>query len=108
MSNNSKRGIFKMRTKYFKNVVTLKLNTEKCSGCGMCTTVCPHNVFEMQNKKVVIKDKDFCMECGACAKNCPFAAIEVKAGVGCAAAIISGIKNSTEPICGCSDENGCC
>ena len=30
------------------------------------------------------------MECGACALNCPQEAIEVNAGVGCAAAIIIG------------------
>jgi len=26
---------------YLKDVVTLKLNQEKCMGCGMCLLVCP-------------------------------------------------------------------
>ncbi len=32
---------------YLKNVVTLKLNEDKCTGCGMCLDVCPHEVFKM-------------------------------------------------------------
>jgi hypothetical protein len=32
-------------------------------------------------------------------------AIIVNSGVGCAAGIISGILNNTEPSCGCSDSN---
>ena len=89
-----------MKLKYLRNVTTLKLETSKCIGCGMCTIVCPHNVFKITNRKSEIVDKDACMECGACAKNCPEYAIEVKAGVGCAAAIIIGALTRKEPTCG--------
>lgn len=68
--------------KYLKNVVTLKLNTDKCIGCEMCVTVCPHNVFSINESKAKIQNKDLCIECGACATNCPSKAIEVKSGVG--------------------------
>lgn len=74
---------------YLKDVVTLQLNREKCSGCCMCMVVCPHAVFTMNNGRVQIENKDACMECGACAKNCPSEALTVKAGVGCAAAVIN-------------------
>lgn len=74
--------------KYLKNVTTLKLDAEKCTGCKMCTTVCPHAVFEMVDNKANIADLDACMECGACMKNCKPSAITVTAGVGCAAAVI--------------------
>ena len=90
--------------KYLKNVVTLKLDTEKCTGCGMCLSVCPHNVFEINDKKAAIVNRDACMECGACKKNCPFGAIDVRAGVGCAAAIILGAIKGTEPTCGSCDD----
>jgi len=97
-----------MGYKYLKGVATLKLDTEKCIGCGKCIEVCPHSVFIMRNGKVAIHDKDKCMECGACAKNCQFNAISVKQGVGCAAAIITGKLMGTEPTCGCSDDKGGC
>jgi NAD-dependent dihydropyrimidine dehydrogenase PreA subunit len=97
-----------MRHKYLKNVVTLKLNTEKCTGCGMCMNVCPHRVFLLNNGRSQIINKDQCMECGACAKNCPFFAIGVKPGTGCAYAVIIGKLTGSEPNCGCSEESDTC
>ncbi len=68
----------------------------------MCVDVCPHSVFRIQNKKASIVDSDLCMECGACAKNCASNAITVRAGVGCANAVVRGKLSGTEPTCGCS------
>jgi NAD-dependent dihydropyrimidine dehydrogenase PreA subunit len=82
---------------YLKNVTTLRLQEDRCVGCGMCLAVCPHEVFALNNGKAKIRDRDACMECGACARNCPTEAIRVQAGVGCAAAVINtalGRKNS--------------
>jgi NAD-dependent dihydropyrimidine dehydrogenase PreA subunit len=90
-----------MGLRYLQNVVTLEFSVEKCVGCGMCTMVCPHGVFRMQDNKAMIEDKDGCMECGACAKNCQFNAINVKTGTGCAAAVINGLITGKEPSCGC-------
>ena len=85
--------------KYLKNVVTLRHDKEKCTNCGMCAAVCPHRVFAESGGKVKIIERDLCMECGACARNCPFGAIEVKKGVGCAAAILKGLLTGSEPTC---------
>lgn len=74
---------------YLKNVTTLELDQEKCTGCGMCLIVCPHAVLIMNNGKAQINTPDSCMECGACAVNCPTDALTVQAGVGCAAAVIN-------------------
>ena len=74
--------------RYLNNVATLKLDSEKCNGCGNCTRVCPHTVFKIENKKAEMIDFNACMECGACALNCPEEALEVTPGVGCAAYII--------------------
>ncbi len=94
---------------YLENVTTLELDTDKCTGCRMCTVVCPHRVFQMKDHKAVIVDKDLCMECGACSQNCPAEAIIVQAGVGCAAGIIKGAITGTEPTCDCSsNSSGCC
>jgi ferredoxin len=75
--------------RYLENVVTLALDQSACIGCGRCPQVCPHQVFELVDKKAVMRDRDACMECGACALNCPVKAISVDAGVGCAAGMIN-------------------
>ena len=96
---------------YLKDVTTLKLISEACVGCGRCVEVCPHEVFEMRDRKAVIIEKDACMECGACAKNCAYGALTVNAGVGCAAALINGMVTGSEPSCGCgpkTSKSGCC
>ena len=97
-----------MKHRYLRNVATLRLSAEKCIGCGKCTEVCPHRVFNMSDKIAEIDDKDRCMECGACAKNCPTKAITVDSGVGCAAAVITGWLTGSEPSCDCSSGEGCC
>ncbi|HEY5555708.1 mercury methylation ferredoxin HgcB [Acetobacterium sp.] len=100
-----------MKNQYLKNVVTLKLDLDQCTGCGRCIEVCPHQVFELKNGKSIIIDKDSCMECGACAKNCSFNAIQVEPGVGCALAIIKGWMTGSEPNCDCGEKTGtegCC
>ena len=74
--------------RYLENVTTLKLDQEKCIGCGVCEIVCPHTVFKVEKLKASIVDLDGCMECGACASNCPVEAISVDPGVGCASYII--------------------
>ncbi len=93
--------------RYLKDVVTLQLAQEKCTGCGMCLDVCPHAVFAREGRVVRIADRDACMECGACARNCPAAAIQVRSGVGCAYAILVGALRGTEPDCDCGG-GGCC
>ncbi len=103
---------------YLRNVVTLALDQEKCVGCGLCLTVCPHAVFSMNNGYAEIGNRDACMECGACMQNCPTGAVTVEAGVGCAAAVInSALGRSGSSCCcvtepakssECSGKIGCC
>lgn len=94
--------------KYLKDVTTLKYSEDKCTGCARCVEVCPQAVFVMENKKAKVTDHDLCMECGACAKNCDFGALTVKAGVGCAAALINSMITGGEPTCDCSGTSGSC
>jgi ferredoxin len=98
--------------KYLKNVVTLELFPERCTGCGRCLEVCPHEVFAKNGKTVRIAERDRCIECGACMMNCPHGAIQVKTGVGCAAAVINGLIRGGEPECGCgaggASQSSCC
>lgn len=86
--------------RYLESVVTLKLDAEKCIGCGRCAEVCPHRVFNVQERKAIMVDRGACMECGACRKNCPVEALAVKAGVGCAYALILSRITKKPPRCG--------
>lgn len=101
-----------MKNRYFKNVVSLKLDKSRCVGCRRCLEVCPHLVFELFEGQSQIRDKDACMECGACAMNCPTDAITVKTGVGCASAILKSIFTGSEPSCDCDSghesDSSCC
>lgn len=94
--------------RYLEGVSTLKLDRQVCIGCGLCVAVCPHGVFSVEEEKARILDLDCCMECGACARNCPVAALSVKAGVGCASAIIYGWLTGKEPSCDCGGGDSCC
>jgi NAD-dependent dihydropyrimidine dehydrogenase PreA subunit len=106
-----------MKLSYLKNGETLVQDSARCTGCRQCIEVCPHAVFAMSETiphKSQIVDRGACMECGACARNCASGAITVKAGVGCAAAIIGGMLRGTVPTCGSCDSAardagaGCC
>ena len=100
--------------RYLESTVTLSFDPAACNGCRRCVQVCPHAVFAMdaESKRAQVVDRGACMECGACAKNCEVGAIHVRAGVGCAAAVISGKLSGTAPTCGCatgsSGATGCC
>lgn len=49
---------------------TVKINIEKCIGCGLCCKDCPHHVLVLQNGKVTMM-ADKCLECGHCVAICP-------------------------------------
>ena len=97
--------------RYIEDVVTLRYDAGKCTGCQLCTMVCPHGVFVMEGNRAKLVDRGACMECGACQRNCAFGAISVESGVGCAAAIIASWFNKGEVACGPSDgadaDSGC-
>ena len=84
---------------YLRDVVSLALDATRCKGCGMCQSVCPHNVFTRSGGKVEIDARDACMECGACQRNCPHGAVSVKPGVGCAAAVINQMLGRKDACC---------
>jgi NAD-dependent dihydropyrimidine dehydrogenase PreA subunit len=86
---------------------TLQYNRELCSNCGMCSIVCPHEVFAPGDDAAELAKPAACMECGACQKNCPTGAITVDSGVGCAAAMImAALTGQKEACCGPRDPCG--
>jgi len=103
------RALYKdatMKMQYLRNVVSLRLDSEKCIGCGRCLEVCPHGVFVLAKGKSRIVDRDACMECGACALNCPVDALDVESGVGCAVGLLNTALGREGTCCG--EKRACC
>lgn len=92
-----------MKLRYLAGVSTLSYDKNKCRNCGRCVEVCPHGVFTIENNQARIIRKDSCIECGACQLNCQFGAISVRAGVGCATAMLNAKPNQE-----CSCDGNCC
>lgn len=88
---------------------TLEYKPEMCVNCGMCSIVCPHAVFEANDRAAQLVRPEACMECGACQRNCPSGAVTVDSGVGCAAAMIrAALSGKKEVSCGTETETPCC
>ena len=47
---------------------------DNCSGCGLCTRVCPAEAVEIENRKADI-DPTYCLVCHECSEVCPKSAI---------------------------------
>lgn len=58
-------------------MVEVKVDAEKCTGCGTCVDTCPVDVFEIQGEKAVVVNPDECLVCMACEVQCPEGAIEI-------------------------------
>ncbi len=48
----------------------------KCTGCGICVAVCPHNAIKMEST-IAKSDPAFCKGCGLCISACPANAIQL-------------------------------
>jgi Fe-S-cluster-containing hydrogenase component 2 len=52
-------------------------NSNECSGCGECATICPVEAVRMEDGVPII-DCDWCIGCGVCATVCPTDAVFLK------------------------------
>ncbi len=93
---------------YLRNVVTLAYEPKMCNGCGACLNVCPREVLRRSDGKIEIATRDACIECGACQRNCPQGALTVRAGVGCASAIINRMLDLKKACCTVEDAGPSC
>ncbi len=78
-----------MEQKLLKKVSHLRLNTTKCSGCGVCSEVCPKEAIILGLVGAVLRgavkggspisvNPAECSYCGVCTIMCPFGALELE------------------------------
>lgn len=53
----------------------IKIDEEKCNGCGACATACHEGAIEMVNGKAKLTKENFCDGFGDCLPACPTGAI---------------------------------
>jgi electron transfer flavoprotein alpha subunit/NAD-dependent dihydropyrimidine dehydrogenase PreA subunit len=53
--------------------MTIRIDPNLCTGCGICVEKCPFGAIEMNDKIAIITDA--CTSCGACISDCKFKAI---------------------------------
>ncbi len=84
----------------------IKIDEEKCNGCGACAAACHEGAIEMINGKAKLTREDYCDGLGDCLPACPTNAIsfEVREAPAYdeAAAIAAKQEKESKPLpCGC-------
>ena len=56
------------------------IDTERCTGCGICDSGCPIDIFRMDKEtgKAYAAYPEQCWNCGACEWDCPENAIKIE------------------------------
>lgn len=91
----------------------IKIDEEKCNGCGACASACHEGAIEMINGKAKLTREDYCDGLGDCLPACPADAIsfeEREAPAYNEAAVLAAKKEKSAKIpetlpCGCPGTN---
>jgi adenylylsulfate reductase subunit B len=55
--------------------MSIRINQEKCIGCGRCSEVCPGTLIAIRERKACMCYPKDCWGCVSCVKECPTGAI---------------------------------
>ncbi len=58
--------------------IILKIDEEKCNGCGECLIACTEGVIEIIDGKAKVVNEDMCDGLGHCIPSCPTGAISIE------------------------------
>ena len=59
-------------------MANIKIDADKCIGCGACVNVCPVDLYNIVDEKSKLTgNPDDCVLCKACETSCPVGAIKV-------------------------------
>ena len=86
----------------------IKIDEEKCNGCGKCAAACHEGAIEMVNGKAKLTREDYCDGLGDCLPACPVDAIsfeEREAPAYDEAAVLAAKKAKEKLPCGCPGTN---
>ncbi|MGI5998379.1 MAG: ATP-binding protein [Lutispora sp.] len=56
----------------------IKIDEEKCNGCGLCINACHEGALELVNGKAKLISESYCDGLGDCLPECPTGAIEIE------------------------------
>ncbi len=56
----------------------IKIDEEKCDGCGLCIPSCPEGAIQIVDGKAKLVKDEFCDGLGACLRECPQGALTVE------------------------------
>jgi len=59
-------------------LVTYSIDSEKCTGCGVCARECPFEAVKGEKKQAHEIELQLCQKCGICRSACKFEAIQVQ------------------------------
>lgn len=62
--------------KWASDMVTIKVDYDRCKGHGDCVDSCPGEVYELKDSKAVPANINDCVECCTCVQVCPENAID--------------------------------
>lgn len=65
-----------MTTKTIRKII--KIDEEKCDGCGFCVPACPEGALQIVNGKAKLVKESYCDGLGACLGECPRGAIIIE------------------------------
>ena len=60
-----------------KSLIRYDIDSQKCTGCGVCKKRCPQEAISGEKKKVHEISQEKCIKCGICFDSCKFDAVEV-------------------------------
>ena len=58
-----------------RELIMYSIDSEKCTGCGLCLKNCPSSVITGEKKQLHVIDNENCIKCGICYDVCKFDAV---------------------------------